>query len=132
VSNSDSKARPVCPASARFHATTRWRGGDDLEGRSPAALAEEDAYQLLVDALDLYRREHKNLPARVPTFKTSRHNAAELAGFQQAIADRGVDSFDLLSVGSASAKLFRRGAYPPLRGTLLTLDDREQIPVHAR
>lgn len=96
------------------------------EDRQPHR-AEEDAYQLLVDALDLYRREHKNLPARVATFKMSRHNAAELAGFQQAIADRGVDSFDLLSVGSASAKLFRRGAYPPLRGTLLTLDDREQI-----
>ena len=96
------------------------------EDRQPH-LAEEDAYQLLVDALDLYRREHKNLPARAAAFKTSRHNAAELAGFQQAIADRGVDSFDLLSVGSASAKLFRRGAYPPLRGTLLTLDDRDQI-----
>jgi hypothetical protein len=96
------------------------------EDRQPH-LAEDDAYQLLIDALELYRCEHKNLPARVASFKTSRHNAAELAGFQQAIADLGVDSIDLVSVGSASAKLFRRGAYPPLRGTLLTLDGREQV-----
>jgi hypothetical protein len=95
------------------------------EDRQPH-LAEEDAYQLLVDALELYRREHKNLPARVASFKTSRHNAAELAGFQRAIADLGVDSVDLVSVGKSSVRLFRHGAYPPLRGTLLTLDEREQ------
>lgn len=92
-----------------------------------AHLAEQDAYQLLVDALDLYRREHKNLPARVAAFKTSRHDAAELAGFERAITDRGVDSYDLVSVGRSSAKLFRYGAYPPLRGTLLSLDAREQL-----
>jgi hypothetical protein len=92
-----------------------------------AHLAEEDAYQLLVDALDLYRREHKTLPARLAAFKTSRHDAAELAGFERAITDRGVDSFDLVSVGRSSAKLFRYGAYPPLRGTLLSLDAREQL-----
>jgi hypothetical protein len=90
-------------------------------------LAEEDAYQLLLDALDLYRREHKNLPARVAAFKTSRHDAAELAGFAAAIGDRGVDSFDFVSVGRSSGKLFRKGAYPPLRGTLLSLDEREQL-----
>jgi hypothetical protein len=92
-----------------------------------AHLGEEDAYQLLVDALDLYRREHKNLPARVAAFKTSRHDAAERAGFERAIVDRGVDSFDLVSVGRSAAKLFRHGAYPPLRGTLLNLDERQQL-----
>lgn len=96
------------------------------EDRQPH-LAEEDAYQLLVDALDRYRREHKNLPARVALFKTSRHDAAEVAGLQRAVADLGVDSVDLVSVGRSSAKLFRHGAYPPLRGTLLTLDEREQV-----
>jgi hypothetical protein len=96
------------------------------EDRQPH-LAEEDAYQLLVDALELYRREHKNLPARVASFKTSRHNAAELAGFERAVADLGVDSVDLVSIGKSSAKLFRRGAYPPLRGTLLNLDEQEQV-----
>ena len=44
-----------------------------------------------------------------------------------ALPPQQIPRFDLLSVGSASARLFRRGAYPPLRGTLLTLDDREQI-----
>jgi hypothetical protein len=92
-----------------------------------AHLAEADAHQLLVDALHLYRREHKNLPARVVAFKTSRHDAAERAGFEAAIADRRVASFDLVSVGRSSAKLFRHRAYPPLRGTLLRLDERELL-----
>jgi hypothetical protein len=30
------------------------------------------------------------------------------------------------------AKLFRYGDYPPLRGTLLSLDAREQLFLHAR
>lgn len=34
---------------------------------------------------------------------------------------------DLVSVRAPDAKLFRRGAYPPLRGTFLALDSRAQI-----
>ena len=32
-----------------------------------------------------------------------------------------------MSIGRSSARLFRYGAYPPLRGTLLSLDAREQL-----
>lgn len=90
-------------------------------------LAEADAHKLLFDALELYRREHKTLPARVALFKTSAHNDAEQAGFLRAADEIRIDSLDLVSVGAPDAKLFRRGAYPPLRGTLLTLDARAQI-----
>jgi hypothetical protein len=90
-------------------------------------LSEEDAHKLLADALALYRREHKTLPARVSLFKTSRHNEAEKSGFRAAANELHVESLDLVSTGSADAKLFRRGAYPPLRGTFLTLDERSQL-----
>jgi hypothetical protein len=90
-------------------------------------LSEEDARALLVDALALYRREHKTLPARVAVFKTSRHNEAEVTGFRAAAGELHIDHLDLISTGSADAKLFRHGAYPPLRGTFLSLDERSQL-----
>ena len=85
-------------------------------------LAEDDAHDLLAQALQLYRKEHKTVRARVALLKTSRHDAAEVSGFAHAARSVGVDSIDLVSVGDAAAKLFRRGAYPPLRGTYLALD----------
>lgn len=90
-------------------------------------LAEPDAHELLVRALQLYRKEHKTLPARVALFKTSRHNGDEISGFNSAAEEIGVDSIDLVSIGDAAAKLFRHGAYPPLRGTYLTLDAKAQV-----
>jgi hypothetical protein len=84
------------------------------EDRQPH-LAEEDAYQLLADALDLYRREHKNLPARVAAFKTSRHNAAELAGSSRrspiAASIRSISSVSAAPPRSSSVEaLIRRSA----------------------
>jgi hypothetical protein len=90
-------------------------------------LSEADAHDLLLDALALYRREHKNHPARVALFKTSRHNDAELAGFRAAAEKLQINHLDLISTGDAEAKLFRHGDYPPLRGTFLSLDDRSQL-----
>jgi hypothetical protein len=90
-------------------------------------LAADDAHNLLADALKLYRREHRTLPARIALFKTSRHNQEELSGFSAAADEAGIDSIDLVSVGDAPAKLFRRGAYPPLRGTFLALDGKAQL-----
>jgi hypothetical protein len=90
-------------------------------------LSEDDSRALLLDALALYRREHKTLPARVALFKTSRHNEAELRGFRAAADELHIDHLDLLSTAGAEAKLFRHGQYPPLRGTFLSLDERSQL-----
>lgn len=90
-------------------------------------LTEADSHALLSDALALYRREHKTLPARIALFKTSRHNEAELRGFRAAAEELHIDHLDLMSTGVADAKLFRHGQYPPLRGTFLSLDERSQL-----
>ena len=90
-------------------------------------LEEADARQLLVDALGRYRQEHKTLPARVALCKTSLFDAAELSGFRAALDHLGIDSADLVAVGPGDAKLFRRGAYPPLRGTYIALDERNVL-----
>lgn len=96
------------------------------EDRKPY-LDDQAAYQLLSTALDMYRSEHRNHPARVVLHKTSRYHAEEAQGFKQAVSEKGIELFDFLSFGDTNARLFRVGAYPPLRGTLLQLDSKRHI-----
>lgn len=105
------------------------RGGNvkiSKDDRQPH-LGKTAAYALLKEALTRYRKEHHNLPARVVVHKTSVFNETELDGCEGAIADLDVDSVDLLSVAESFTRLFRTGYYPPLRGTLLNIDDSKQI-----
>lgn len=94
--------------------------------RSPH-LDEADAKALLSAAFKGYRSEHRTLPARVVVHKSSSYTATELAGFQAAVDESNVDSADFVTLQASSTKLFRAGAYPPWRGTLLTLDEQSQV-----
>lgn len=105
------------------------RGGPaniSKEDRQPH-LTEEAAYDLLFRALESYRQEHKTLPARAVVHKSSAYTPDEQAGFRAAIEKHRVDSVDLLWLSQTYTRLFRTGAYPPLRGTLLTLDDYSHV-----
>jgi hypothetical protein len=89
-------------------------------------LSRDDAHALLSAALDAYRREHRTLPARVVLHKTSSFTSAEAEGFQAAADERDLDALEMSWItDSEGARLFRPGAAPPLRGTLLALSDRE-------
>ena len=91
-------------------------------------LTEHDAHALLVHALATYRREHRTLPARLVLHKTSSFTGAEIAGFQAAADEQGLDTLELSWITSSEgARLFRPGAAPPLRGTLLTLSGQEIV-----
>jgi hypothetical protein len=91
-------------------------------------LEEEDAEALLTKALQHYRREHGTSPARVVLHKTSRFNAAEREGFVAACDEERIQNVDFVSVTDREApRLFRNGAYPPLRGSFVTLTDREHV-----
>jgi len=96
---------------------------DDLQAHLP----EEHAYELLKNALASYREVHKTVPARLVMHKSSRFNEAELKGFEQALGDQRIETHDFLWVSDSSTRLFRPGVYPPLRGTILTLDDNEMV-----
>lgn len=74
-----------------------------------------------------YRREHKHAPARLVLHKSSNYDEAELEGFNRAVEDQELDTADFLVVTRASARLFREGRYPPLRGTMLSLDGRNHL-----
>jgi len=103
------------------------RGGPvkiSKEDRTPR-LSEVDAATLLTEALSRYRSVHHHAPARIVMHKSSTFNAAEIAGFRAAASQEHIHTMDLLSVSEESTlRLFRYGSYPPLRGTLLSLDSR--------
>ncbi len=89
-------------------------------GPSPH-LDADHARALLELVLKRYRQEAQRPPARVVLHKTSRYWEDERRGFQDALGD--IDQFDFVTLSPTSeVRLVRAGRYPPLRGTLLTVD----------
>ncbi len=85
-------------------------------------LTKKDAHTLLVNALEVYRREHKTFPARVVVHKTSIHNDDEIEGFREALRHLRIEEADFVSVTDSTIRLLRSATYPPLRGTLFATD----------
>jgi len=85
-------------------------------------LSTEDATELLTSALTAYRSEHRHLPARAVLHKSSSYTNVETIGFQAAAQQAKLDMLDMLVVSKSLTRLFRDGAYPPLRGTMVSLD----------
>jgi hypothetical protein len=97
--------------------TARLRGED----RQPH-LTAPGAFALLGQALDSYRLEHQTLPARLVVHKSSAFAADEEEGFRDAAEARDIAELELTWITtSESARLFRQGDAPPLRGTHVDL-----------
>jgi hypothetical protein len=91
-------------------------------------LDEAGAAKLLNHALKQYHSEHFHMPARVVLHKTSQFNEAELRGFIEAAKENRIAKLDAVSLWEGSPiRLFRLGAYPPLRGTALHLDNNNHL-----
>ncbi len=111
--------------------------GNGVVVRGEAAVYEKEdrqvhldadaAYALLSRALEEYRSEHKTIPARIVVHKTSSHSDAEIDGFTKAAREQRVEYCELLSLSKSFIRLFRNAEYPPLRGTFLSLDDKNHI-----
>lgn len=88
-------------------------------------LSEKDARKLLDDALGRYRDHHGAPPAEMTVHKTSSFSDAERVGFLKAVEGAGLRSCDLLWLTDSEDTFLVRGAsnYPPMRGTLLELDE---------
>ncbi|MDU7519899.1 MAG: hypothetical protein E7K72_00665 [Roseomonas mucosa] len=105
------------------------RGGrmvESEEDRKPH-LTAEDAYELLRNSLRVFRDQHGHWPARVVLHKTSKFDRNELHGFHKAIDERDIDYADFVWVQKSMTRLYRIGAYPPLRGSLLRFDKDEAL-----
>lgn len=98
----------------------------DKDDRTPH-LSEEDAFSLLANGLASYRREHKNMPARLVMHKTSSFNDAEKSGFRRAADDEKLEVLDLVTVRRSGVRLLRAGQSPMVRGTALLFDDASGI-----
>jgi hypothetical protein len=84
-------------------------------------LADQDAQALLMNAVGVYRKEHRTMPARIVVHKTSKMTEGEIRGFRAASEESKIDVVELLSLRRSFTRLFRAGTYPPLRGTFLNL-----------
>ena len=51
----------------------------------------------------------------------------EIDGFRAAVEQHNIGTADFLSLSKSFTRLFRYGKYPPLRGTLLSLDEQTHI-----
>ncbi|WP_368496879.1 hypothetical protein [Herbiconiux sp. A18JL235] len=91
-------------------------------------LSEANAKDLLVQSLARYRSEHRTMPARVMLHKASSFTDAELRGFRAGADAEHIDLLELIWLPHHdSVRLFRQGEQPPLRGTLLSLDDNRHV-----
>lgn len=105
------------------------RGGRAQESKDDKRpfMGAEDAYSLLSRSLTVYREQHSHFPARVVLHKTSPFAPTEIEGFDRALDEKSIDHVDLVAIGQTTTRLFRNGAYPPLRGAYLQADDRKLV-----
>ena len=105
------------------------RGGTAQQSKDDKRpyLESDDAHTLLSGALIRYRKEHFNMPARVVLHKSSPFKPSERDGFRRAAEESNIDFIDFLSMAKGYTRLMRTGNYPPLRGTLFSLDDENHV-----
>lgn len=98
----------------------------DKKNRHPY-LGEEQAYELLRDALDEYDRALEHMPARIVIHKSSHFRQSERDGFMRALDEKGIRSKDFVAITDTDIRLFGDEDYPPKRGTLLTISETEGV-----
>ena len=96
----------------------------DRDTNSPH-LAENDAENLIRQAIQGYKEQTGFPPKRLVLHKTSRFNEAELKGFRRGGKD--INQLELIALGTRGFKLIRWGNYPPLRGTVVKLPDKSVL-----
>jgi argonaute-like protein implicated in RNA metabolism and viral defense len=98
----------------------------DKNDRRPY-LDEQQAYNLLSEALEEYDRALEHMPARIVIHKSSHFRDGERRGFLQALLEKGIRSKDFVAITNTQIRLFGDKNYPPKRGTLLTLSESEGV-----
>jgi hypothetical protein len=98
----------------------------DKKNRHPY-LSEDQAYELLRDALDEYDRALEHMPARIVIHKSSHFRESERMGFLRALDEMGIRSKDFVAITDTDIRLFSDKDYPPKRGTLLTISEAEGV-----
>ncbi|AKK71352.1 hypothetical protein OK18_00705 [Chryseobacterium gallinarum] len=90
-------------------------------------LSEEQAFELMDTALGEYYEALKIFPQRLVIHKSSNFSQSEIDGFRRATSKHKINSVDLVTIMSSPLRLFRDNIYPPLRGTMCTIDTKNYI-----
>ena len=98
----------------------------DKNDRRPY-MSEEQAYELLSNALSEYDKALMHMPARVVVHKSSQFRSSEIAGFNRALEEKSIRSRDYASITDSDLRLFGENSYPPKRGTLLSVSETEGL-----
>lgn len=88
---------------------------------------EEQAFTLLMNALNEYDHALMQMPARIVIHKSSNFRPAEINGFTKAIESKGIRMKDFVTIMKSKIKLFSYDQYPPIRGTLFTISESNAI-----
>lgn len=91
-------------------------------------LSMDEAEKLLVRAIKKFRQEHRTNPARLVIHKSSWFDEEERQGFRAAASSENIDTVDMVSIRKSFMRFFREsGHYPPLRGTAISLSEKEVL-----
>ena len=83
-------------------------------------LSERGAYQLMVDVLNEYEKQMRQLPRRLVVHKSSRYKLEELSGFEKAAEN--IKLKDFVTIETRGIRFMRKkGIYPPVRGTVIQI-----------
>lgn len=103
--------------------TFEWN--EQQQGKSPH-LDKSIAASLLRDVIELYQKQNRgSLPTRVVVHKTSKFWDEELAGFEEAC--QLVPRHDFVALGTREIQFYRRGDYPPIRGSYVKFSDSDLL-----
>lgn len=95
----------------------------DKNDRRPY-MNRQQAYDLLLAAINEYDHALMQMPARIVVHKTSNFKQPEIDGFSEALASRSIRIKDFVTVSYSVIRVHRYGAiYPPPRGLLLSLNE---------
>lgn len=96
------------------------------EDRQPH-LTDNQAFEILNQALKEYKASLDVFPARLVLHKTSNFTEEEINGFNKVLIENKISKADYVSILKSNIKLYRNALYPPRRGTLLSLTDKHHI-----
>ena len=96
------------------------------EKSKEAHLTEKQAEELLLDAIKKYKERANRNPSRVVIHKKTSYTDSEKNGFKKAIGNLSTDFVTILR-RNKGLRFMRSGSYPILRGTLITLSEKEHL-----
>jgi len=90
-----------------------------VETQGSPHISREHAHRLVERVVRTYEEHVRRKPERLVVHKTSRFTEDERLGFTDGVNGAGIHQRDFVALTQRDIRAFRRGEYPPVRGTLI-------------